>query len=858
MAYGTVKVDNITFDNGGSDQNVTVSGLYNSLTSGITVTGTISGAVVIGSTSVSGTTVAGVTVTGTTVQGASGTFTSLTGTTIQGTTATFTSGIIASGTAAAPSLAILGDPDTGVFSPGADQLAVATSGTGRLFVDASGRLLVGTSASPSAGDGSASKFVVAGNAADINPESGAMSISRTGILFNSGDTIGSIAFTNPTGNAFAAISCAIDATPGVSDFPGRLTFSTTPDNSATLTERLRITSEGLVGVGVSSPQNLLHLRSDLSGATTQLYLMNRTSGASVESRIAFTTAENDLADNRHAYIGAVTTGAGENGNSFVIATNPTGDGAQTRVFVSSTGNVGINTTNPSQKLEVSGSTSIIGGGFLLMQNTNRVQWGSSNTASIAGQDGGSGYLALATAGAERARIDSSGRLLIGTSSAVAVRGITAGLELHALATTNGASASIARFAADAAGPQLNLGKSRSGTLSPGGIVQNNDTLGEISFCGDDGTDITSGAARIACEVDGTPGANDMPGRLVFSTTADGASSPTERMRIASTGAVGIGTSSPTYRLDVQGGQQRILNQGSTSALEIGTGTTTNQNALIDLVGDTTYSDYGLRIIRNSGGPNTSSELQHRGTGSLLLTAVDAGAIFFNTNNTARMSIDSGGNILIGQSTTTTPGLGNNTVGTCLDATGTGFFSRAAVGLRVNRTADGALVTFASAGTEEGNISISGSTTSYNGAHLSRWSQLSNNAERIEILRGSVLSNIDEMCEWGEEDNEQLNRMKVSDVEGDKNVSGVFQDWDDDDETYTDDFYCAMTGDFIIRIAEGVTVERGDLLMSAGDGTAKPQDDDIIRSKTIAKVTSTNVSCTYADGSYCVPCVLMAC
>jgi hypothetical protein len=86
MAYGTVKVDNITFDNGGSDQNVTVSGLYNSLTSGITVTGTISGAVVIGSTSVSGTTVAGVTVTGTTVQGASGTFTSLTGTTIQGTT----------------------------------------------------------------------------------------------------------------------------------------------------------------------------------------------------------------------------------------------------------------------------------------------------------------------------------------------------------------------------------------------------------------------------------------------------------------------------------------------------------------------------------------------------------------------------------------------------------------------------------------------------------------------------------------------------------------------------------------------------------------------------------------------------
>ena len=115
-----------------------------------------------------------------------------------------------------------------------------------------------------------------------------------------------------------------------------------------------------------------------------------------------------------------------------------------------------------------------------------------------------------------------------------------------------------------------------------------------------------------------------------------------------------------------------------------------------------------------------------------------------------------------------------------------------------------------------------------------------------------------MCEWGEEDNEQLNRMKISDVEGDPNVSGVFQSWDDDDDTYTNDFYCAMTGDFIIRIAEGTVVQRGDLLMSAGDGTAKPQGDGFVQDKTIAKVTSTHVTCTYDDGSYCVPCVLMAC
>ena len=109
-----------------------------------------------------------------------------------------------------------------------------------------------------------------------------------------------------------------------------------------------------------------------------------------------------------------------------------------------------------------------------------------------------------------------------------------------------------------------------------------------------------------------------------------------------------------------------------------------------------------------------------------------------------------------------------------------------------------------------------------------------------------------------EDNEQLNCMAVSSVEGDANVAGVFVNWDDDDKDHTADMNVAMTGDMVIRIAKDTTVARGDLLMSAGDGTAKPQDDDIVRSKTIAKVTSTTVSHTYDDGSYLVPCVLMAC
>ena len=205
-------------------------------------------------------------------------------------------------------------------------------------------------------------------------------------------------------------------------------------------------------------------------------------------------------------------------------------------------------------------------------------------------------------------------------------------------------------------------------------------------------------------------------------------------------------------------------------------------------------------------------------------------------------------------------------------------------LKVNRKQDGTLVEFMSQGATEGTVSISGSTTSFNGGHLSRWSRLESGNKDTSIVKGTVMTNLDKMVVWHHEaieakdavrnekgnivteaveakdawteENEQLNCMAVSSVEGDPNVAGVLVSWDEDDISPSVDV--AMTGDMIIRIAKGVTVARGDLLMSAGDGTAKPQGDDIVRSKTIAKVTSTNVSHTYDDESFCVPCVLMAC
>jgi hypothetical protein len=259
---------------------------------------------------------------------------------------------------------------------------------------------------------------------------------------------------------------------------------------------------------------------------------------------------------------------------------------------------------------------------------------------------------------------------------------------------------------------------------------------------------------------------------------------------------------------------------------------------------------------------------------------DNNYMMFVTNDGERMRIDSDGNLLVGKTTGAGATVGAQIENNGIVASTVG--SGAPLALYANRQDDdGVLVSLRQANTQEGNISVSGSTVSYNGGHLSRWAQM---LTKPDLLKGTVMSNLDEMnvyiaptTYWTEEDelpegvsvgdvkvgehqvdNEQLNKVKVSDVEGDANVAGVFVNWEYDEAHSVDEINMAMTGDMIIRIAEGVTVARGDLLMSAGDGTAKPQGDDIVRSKTIAKVTSTHVTCTYDDGSYCVPCVLMAC
>jgi hypothetical protein len=142
-----------------------------------------------------------------------------------------------------------------------------------------------------------------------------------------------------------------------------------------------------------------------------------------------------------------------------------------------------------------------------------------------------------SASAESLRIDSSGRLLVGTSTSVSTGSTVASfLQINSLV-----GIAVRRNSNNASASNIVLGKSRSTTDGAFVIVQNNDGIGEIRFAADDGTSVQNNAASIGAFVDGTPGANDMPGRLVFSTTASGASSPTERARLTNTGALLVGT-----------------------------------------------------------------------------------------------------------------------------------------------------------------------------------------------------------------------------------------------------------------------------------------------------------------------------
>ena len=115
------------------------------------------------------------------------------------------------------------------------------------------------------------------------------------------------------------------------------------------------------------------------------------------------------------------------------------------------------------------------------------------------------------------------------------------------------------------------------------------------------------------------------------------------------------------------GSMNLGNGGGTGEkhLTIGDGSTDSGYRYIDLVGDTTYTDYGFRIIRGNGGANTTSQIVHRGTGDFSIQTTEAANLKFVTSNAERMRITSGGNVGIGTTSPTAKvevlGVGDNSI-----------------------------------------------------------------------------------------------------------------------------------------------------------------------------------------------------
>jgi hypothetical protein len=503
---------------------------------------------------------------------------------------------------------------------------------------------------------------------------------------------------------------------------------------------------------------------------------------------------------------AITTTGDTNTGIFFPAADTIAftEGGVESMRITSAGLVGIGTSSPTTNLEVSSTGDTIVTINAANNNDSKLVFSEAGSAEYSiimdGLSGSTQSLQFYNnrTATEAMRITSAGFVGIGTSSPAA-------------------KLEIAQNADNTDGPKLRIANN-------GNTLSNGQLIGGIDFF--NGDDSGEGVGAYIYSI----------GRIFGQDLRFATGGTTERMRIDSSGNMGIGLTSPAVRLDVNGGGTSLSGTAEVN-VQITQNTTTKRGLLL---GYDNTSQIGI-IGANSAGNNSS--------------------LAFWTYNSAwaeKMRLDASGNLLVGKTSATITTAGAPVYFGALSAT-----RDAEVVATINRlTNDGGLVSFRQDSTEEGSISVSGTTVSYNGGHLSRWSQLPDGSKDESIVKGTVLSNLDDMCIWEKDGvvaaNEQLNKMKVSDVEGDTNVAGVFVNWTIDEDYGVDDMNIAMTGDMIIRIADGVVVQKGDLLMSAGDGTAKPQGDDIVRSKTIAKVTSNYVTCTYADGSYCVPCVLMAC
>jgi hypothetical protein len=294
-----------------------------------------------------------------------------------------TTGIIsaAGGSAAAPSIAFTGDTNTGIYRPGADQVAISTNGTGRLFVDANGQVGIGKSPETSLHVAAVTPIIT------IEDTSGATAGIESTCLIRNNDAFE--VQLRSAANVFKATAYRTEFdSSGISSHQWRIGNS----------EKARIDSSGRLGLGTSSPVNLLHVQGDATFEVNSggQFAIRGSTNTSNRFNFGFETTNN------YAWLQAVTSGTAFR----PIALNPSG------------GNVGIGTTSPGAKLQISDPSTPA----LRFQYGNNSGYAQVETTSVndliltAAPTNNTGSMQFNVFGNERARIDSSGRLLVGTSS----------------------------------------------------------------------------------------------------------------------------------------------------------------------------------------------------------------------------------------------------------------------------------------------------------------------------------------------------------------------------------------------------------------------------------------------------------
>jgi hypothetical protein len=400
------------------------------------------------------------------------------------------------GTAALPSIYPGTDTNTGIYSPGVGQLAVATNGTGRLFIDANG--FVGIGAVNTGSTGAQLSTTTTNSTARLIVES-TNAAGYTGLRV-----------ANGTGHWEMQVDGANQGLRWLDDG----------------SERLRITSAGLVGIGTSAPDVVLDVRTGAAGFG-QFVHASGLGGVRIAGTGQFSASSLVFANNHSAGVVDGYTIQLDGANQSLKFLSG-GTAATARMTLLSDGKVGIGTTSPVQALDVVGSINLTGNHTF-----------STTTSPLIAATAASSVLRFGTGsgGTERARIDSSGRLLVGTSSARTTlfnTAIAPPIQVEGTGLGDRFLAAISSSSTGSRGGGVVVAHQKSGTLNGNTALAEQDSAGLVSFQGNDATNFIE-AARIEVFVDGTPGTNDMPGRLVFSTTADGASSPTERLHINSVG-----------------------------------------------------------------------------------------------------------------------------------------------------------------------------------------------------------------------------------------------------------------------------------------------------------------------------------